>query len=301
MTERAVRRTPRPLRLQLPRRRCDARGTGRAPARNSTCPPWRIMDRNGVYGAPRFHMAAKKAGVARAHRLRNHLHQRAHLSAAGRNARGLSEPLPPGHPHETARAKRAKARPPSTRLAEFARGPDLPHARIPTSGCSRSSAGTISTPNCSATTIARRRRATRRSSSARAASASRSSPPTASAYATPRAARTARRVHLRPQPRHARRRRPPAGAQLRAPRQDRPPRWRASSPISPRPSPTRARSPRASSSRWPTSATSSRATPCPEGETHDVVPAQAAPMKARAGATGPITSARASRSSANWR
>ena len=29
-------------------------------------PAMAIMDRNGVYGAPRFHLAAKKAGIARA-------------------------------------------------------------------------------------------------------------------------------------------------------------------------------------------------------------------------------------------
>ena len=41
--------------------------------------------------------------------------------------------------------------------------------------------------------------------------------------------------------------------------------------------------------------------PVPEGETQMSLPAQAAPTKARAAATGPITSARAGRSSASWR
>ena len=64
-----------------------------------------MMDRNGVYGAPRFHMAAKKAGI------RAHIGSEitctngVRLSAAGGNARGLSEPVPAGDPHEAARQK----------------------------------------------------------------------------------------------------------------------------------------------------------------------------------------------------
>ena len=66
-------------------------------------PAMAMMDRNGVYGAPRFHMAAKKAGI------RAHIGAEitctngVSLSAAGGNARRLPEPVPPDHPHEAAR------------------------------------------------------------------------------------------------------------------------------------------------------------------------------------------------------
>jgi len=43
-------------------------------------PAMALVDRNGVYGAPRFHMAAKKTGGSG-----NHLHGRANVSIAGRN------------------------------------------------------------------------------------------------------------------------------------------------------------------------------------------------------------------------
>ena len=180
-------------------------------------PAMALLDRNGVYGSPRFHMAAKKAGV------RAHIGTEItctngrHLSAAGRIARGLPEPLPPGHPHEAARAK-GRRRGHAGRTRRILARTDLPHRASRRAPARHLRPARISTPNCSAITIARRRRATRRLSSARAASASRWWPPTAR-LRRPRAARTARRLHLRPQQSHAGHRRPPAGAQHRAPRQ----------------------------------------------------------------------------------
>ena len=54
------------------------------------------------------------------------VHQRTHLSAAGRIARGLSEPLPPGHAHEAARPKgRRRSHPGGAR--RIRPRPDLHH------------------------------------------------------------------------------------------------------------------------------------------------------------------------------
>src|ERR1017187_5920675 len=73
-------------------------------------PAMALLDRDGVYGAPRFHMAAKKTGM-RAHiGSQNTLPQRPALSAAMRKSRGLSEPLPAGHAHEIARQERRRRR-----------------------------------------------------------------------------------------------------------------------------------------------------------------------------------------------
>ena len=120
------------------------------------------------------------------------------------------------------------------------------------------------------------------------------------AYATPAAARAARRLHLRPQPRHPGRRRPPAGAQLRAPRQNA---RRNGAPVRRSARSHRqhaAKSPRASNSPWPIWATNFRATPCPRAKRRCPSCASAR-TRARAAATSPITSAPAGRSSASWR
>ena len=55
-----VHRTPRPLRFQLSRRRFDARGTCGRLRRTAKCAAMALLDRDGVYGSPRFHLAAKK-------------------------------------------------------------------------------------------------------------------------------------------------------------------------------------------------------------------------------------------------
>ena len=136
-----------------------------APAPRFGMPAMALVDRNGVYGAPRFHMAAKKAGI------------RAHigaeitctdglpLSAAGRNARGLPESLPPGHPHEAARQERRRRghprkRSPNSRaglicLAACVRSSKLPLLDI--FGHAESLRRTAAP-----STIAKKRRATRR-------------------------------------------------------------------------------------------------------------------------------------------
>ena len=172
--------------------------------------------------------------------------------------------MPPDHPHEAARQKgRRRGHAGGTR--RIRRGPDLPHRAIPTSACSTSSAAATSTPSSSATTTARRRRATRPSSSARAASASRWWPPTASAYATPPSASCSTSSPASATS-HARRR--PAACWRATPSatSSRPRKWRACSPTFPKPSPTRASSPRAWNSPSPISATSFRATRCPRAK-----------------------------------
>ena len=88
-----------------------------------------LLDRDGVYGSPRFHLAAKKISI------------RAHIGAevtsadgwrypvAGRIARGIPESLPLDHAHEIARAKKAKAMFLPEEIAEERDGPDLPDGR----------------------------------------------------------------------------------------------------------------------------------------------------------------------------
>ena len=68
-------------------------------------PAMALLDRDGVYGAPQFHIAAKKAGIA--------AHIGAELTSAdgaayplpGRIPARLSKHLPSHHSDETARAK----------------------------------------------------------------------------------------------------------------------------------------------------------------------------------------------------
>jgi len=60
-----------------------------------------LLDRDGVYGAPRFHLAAKKAGI------------QAHIGAEVTSTTGvryplLAETLPAPDAYETARAKRQR-------------------------------------------------------------------------------------------------------------------------------------------------------------------------------------------------
>ena len=87
-----------------------------------------LLDRDGVYGSPRFHLAAEKTFHSGAHRRRSHLRGGLALSAARRIARGLPESLPPDHAHEIAREKRRRPR-----LARRSRRklhrPHLPHRR----------------------------------------------------------------------------------------------------------------------------------------------------------------------------
>ena len=68
-------------------------------------------------------------------------------------------------------------------------------------------------------------------------------------HALPQQRGSAGRLHLHPPSPHARNRRPPAEPQCRAPFEDRPRRWRRFSPIFPKPSPTRKFFPRACNSR----------------------------------------------------
>ncbi len=74
-------------------------------------PAMALLDRDGVYGSPRFHLAAKNISI------------RAHIgaevtSAAGwrypllvESRAGLPESVPADHAHETARAQRGGKRP----------------------------------------------------------------------------------------------------------------------------------------------------------------------------------------------
>ena len=68
-------------------------------------PAMALLDRNGFYGSPRFHLAARKVSV-RAHVGAEVASPgRLALSLAGRIARRLSEPLPADHADEIAREK----------------------------------------------------------------------------------------------------------------------------------------------------------------------------------------------------
>ena len=130
-------------------------------------PAMALLDRDGVYGAPRFHMAAKMTGM------------RAHIGSeitctngkryplAMRKPRGLPEPVPPGHAHEIARKKRRRRRH-AGRDRGVRAGADLHHAGY------RRDAGRhfrhcgISMPNCSGIWTATKKPATRLSSKRRA-------------------------------------------------------------------------------------------------------------------------------------
>ena len=143
---------------------------------------------------------------ARAHRQRDHLHQRAHLSAAGRDRARATSNLCRLVTRMKLRAPKGEGAATLDEFAEFSRGlicltrhPDERLLEI--FGRHASLRRTAA-----ALTIARRRRTTRRSSSARAASDIPMVATNAPAYAVPGAARAARRLHLHPQSRDARRR-----------------------------------------------------------------------------------------------
>ena len=142
-------------------------------------PAMALLDRDGVYGAPRFHMAAKKAGV------------RAHIGAEITCADGHRYPLlaetRQGYQNlcrlitrMKLRAKKGEGAATLRRARRIRRGPDLPHAGSDRAPGRHLRPRATSTPNSSAISIARKRRATRPSSSRRAACASRCWPPTAS-------------------------------------------------------------------------------------------------------------------------
>ena len=66
-------------------------------------PAMALLDRDGVYGAPRFHMAAKKVGVRALIGSEVTVHRRNPLAAALRVAHRLPESLPPGLEDEAER------------------------------------------------------------------------------------------------------------------------------------------------------------------------------------------------------
>ena len=83
-------------------------------------PAMAVLDRDGVYGAPRFYLAAEKNSI-RAHIGAEVTSDgRLALSVAGGIARGLSESLPLDHAHEIARAKRRRQLLRGEELAEHA-------------------------------------------------------------------------------------------------------------------------------------------------------------------------------------
>ncbi len=79
-TEYLLHRTSRPLRIQLSRGRIPARGTRRSLRRTLSMPAMALLDTDGVYGSPRFHLAAKKTRskrtLARKSRVRRFHHCR---------------------------------------------------------------------------------------------------------------------------------------------------------------------------------------------------------------------------------
>ncbi len=190
-----------------------------APARSFDMPAMALLDRNGVYGSPRFHMAAKKAGV------------RAHIGCEITCTNGRTYPLlaetREGYQNLCRLVTRMKLR--ATKgegaatleeFAEFSHGlicltahPDErlldifgTHASLRRTAAPSQSRGGGAQPGH------HRARPPSRHPAGRHQRAR---------LRRPRAARTAGRLHLRPQQSHARHRRPPAGAQLRAPRQSR--------------------------------------------------------------------------------
>ena len=87
-------------------------------------PALALLDADGVYGAPRFHKAARQAGlkaiigaeltiaksqIPNQSRIANHKSQMA-SARAGRVAGGLSKSLPPRDAHEDARPQRGPRR-----------------------------------------------------------------------------------------------------------------------------------------------------------------------------------------------
>ena len=181
-------------------------------------PAMALVDRNGVYGAPRFHMAAKKAGV------------RAHVGSEITCTNGLTYPLlvetREGYRNLCRLVTRMKLRAPKARAPpRWMRSPNSRAASsasraIPMSACSKFSAAR--------NLYAELQRHYHREEEARnqeiVERARRLGIPLVATNGVglrhARPARVARRVHLRSQQSDAGQRRPAAGAQLRAPRQN---------------------------------------------------------------------------------
>jgi len=240
-----------PLRFQLPRRRVRSRGTGRR-LRGIRYAAMALVDRNGVYGA-RFHMAPK--GRHSRHIGSEIAAPTASHTPAVETREGYQN-CAADHPHEAARPKR-RGRP---RAMSWRNSP----AVLSVSRVTRCPPAGIfgqhnATPSSSVTTIASRRRANQAIVECARGSAC-AGRTNSVAYATPAerelldvltCVRKKRRCHR-------------AGCWSATPNATsrRPPNARLFADL-PRPSPTHSKFLRASSSPWPTSATNSRATPCP--------------------------------------
>ena len=87
-----------------------------------TSPRIAVLDRNGVYGSVRQHLAAKKLEHPGPYRSRDHLHGWRLLSAAVRNTERLPKSLPSHHPSQDARRQRAKAPQPPKRSPSIPKG-----------------------------------------------------------------------------------------------------------------------------------------------------------------------------------
>ena len=136
-------------------------------------PAMALIDRDGVYGAPRFHMAAKKAGI------------RAHIGAEITCTDGNRYPLlaesRAGYQNlcrlitrMKLRAKKGEGAATLEEFAEYAQGlvclaPWRPVPHLDLHACSTSSAHGMSTRKCSGISIAIRKPAIRRSSNTRGA------------------------------------------------------------------------------------------------------------------------------------
>ena len=210
-----LRRAARPLRLQLSARRLAARRADRNRRQLRHARPWRSLDRDGVYGAPRFHMAAKKAGI------------RAHIGAEITCTDGHQYPLlaetRTGYQNlcrlitrMKLRAKKGEGAATPEELAEFAQGADL--FITGTRDLDRS-LEIFGRPNVFAEiqrhSTAKRKPATRPSSSRPRAPAHPAGRHQRRPPCHARAARDARRLHLRAQSCHAGR--PPAACSPQTP------------------------------------------------------------------------------------
>ena len=254
-----------------------------------------LLDRDGVYGAPRFHKAATAAGlraiigaeltIAGAEgsslevsksdpvlRLQPSRPSDFALARPLRKPGGLSEPVPSDHPHENARAERrgradagrSGRLDPRPRRARRPRGARrAPQRRRGPDGSPRRacSVATACTSSCSGISAATRKPTTRRSSTSRRRSTCRSSRPTACALRrrpSGRCSTSSRAFITTP------RSRKPGGVSRRTPSgtSSRPRTWRRSSAIGPTRLPVPASLRIACNTRWRISATGFLTTRC---------------------------------------
>ena len=137
----SLRRAPRPLGLQLPRRRVGARGDGRAGGRAWATRRWRSPTTTGSADRWPSPTPPGRRGCAPSPGPSSPCATASHLTLLAADARGLRQPLPAHHPrpraHPPAARPPRRCRPPSTapRLAAHAEG------LVCLTGCARARPG----------------------------------------------------------------------------------------------------------------------------------------------------------------